>query len=924
MRKYFLINWLFAALLAVGLWSCADIEGMSDANSIETFEIVDYAPSEVELGDVKMDGDKLFVPVRYGADKFPLTFSVEAAFDGAIGRVYGADLSKPMTVTSVEDIVEFYVQAQSGLPHKYTLSFQVVDCLLPDFIELDVKSTTPAKTPVFSVASVEDDVIYLNVIEPVYPLGIKPEFKCDADKVGFEGFDNGESMFVFAGENSSHKVKIVDKANNTKRDVKIMVREIELSDSEHESTDMDNTRFAAQFNTTGDLFEDYGFKIDNDNNRIGLYIKPVDAGFAFPVEAEFDLAPIDDNTVGFVNIKDGQTLTFRNYGDTYYYYAVDIQDKVARKWEIVLNQYKEHVEPQITNFTYTYAANAALGGGKCAVLDPDVVVIDNVNKEIWLKITESKPANKIGTIVTLDWRVNIGIAANSQYTFEVTEGATVVTPTIADSSPWNGFRWTGGQYDVDSWQEPIEFKVVAVDGTETTWTMNIRGYIGGEPEKSTECDLVSVAVSEILPLKTLVDPMTPIYVDGETIFVKLKDDENCYPLTVNLDCRVSNFATIDNTSFVFDTPEMEHHMKVTAEDGVTEKTYNVKLVRPVREMGANVRAFGINSFSTAFEWDNRTGIEVDKEAAVILITPERAGSCPTTIDYKMSLSVGAKASIANNGSFTMNNLNDVKTFTITASDGSEKEWTVKFAEFVPQLKNWQMEEWDATGSLTPKGSEKYPYWSNANNSFVKGTTKGVDNDGGSAPYMTTSVAARNMASGSVFLGWFPTSVSLAALIDPVKLTYQGIEFSASKKLIGVEMDVKYASGASMNDSGSIAMELIKHTDTSKPYEYHGIKPDKDLPYTEWQPHGDNTAVSVARASKIVSNVATTINGQASTVLTADEWTKVRLELDYSAMTDPFDFTHLLVIAASSAEGDIFRGAEGSVLAIDNVKLIYEE
>lgn len=293
-----------------------------------------------------------------------------------------------------------------------------------------------------------------------------------------------------------------------------------------------------------------------------------------------------------------------------------------------------------------------------------------------------------------------------------------------------------------------------------------------------------------------------------------------------------------------------------------------------------------------------------------------------TIDYQRDDKTGEP--IMTGGRYTFDD--DALKFYVQAESGLPKMYTIKIDYEATGTGNdyedyWAFESWVDDNTPAPKGTKESPYWASANMTgivSILNTTKTEGAPGeGSAVMLETINAVIKTASGSLFLGWFDTSNPLAGLSDPVKLTFQGMPYASEKKIKGMEADILYSPGADAgSDTGSLAIELIKWRNTSGDFVYHGRRPDGD-----WHP--DNNADMVARGRVLVGTQAGTQNGEEIRVVPDGEWVKqVFVPLEYSG--DYPQYTHLGITFASSSQGDSFIAEVGTMMKVDNVRLVYEE
>lgn len=899
MKTHTIYKLFTVSLFALILYACVDVDKLSDLNTIESFTIVSGSPSAIEFGEITIKEDSVIVSILYGSDKFPLTLRADLDFTVKVDQIVGIDFEEGVTIEDINDTKEFYIMAESGLSRKYTLAFKREKYTVLSSVPFTYNNLSPKNSIIYNKATFIEEELVLSVVELTYPFSITPKFS--EDDYTYEGFINGNTQFKFEDESTTHNIIVVDSETGSKRDISLRsssLRIVSGGDGNYESTDLFNSDLSLEIAQTTNQAELIGFRIENAKDSLSVYIKPSGEG-DFPLDILVEFGEVEQRC-GLIGVRDGERVTLEGFDDKFRYYAVDPVAAIARYWQIVPIEYREPQSAEVLSFSYDYnkSHNIIITGLKIRkpiILDIESVDIFPQSREIWLMATEINNA-----LASANWKV---ILQDIQIT--VSEGARYELPSSVE--------WIGN----DSWKESVSFKVIASDESVTEWTINIRDFRDQTP--SDEAEILDASIRYMLPMMAKADPVSPITLNEseKKISIRLDEDEDCYPLSVMLDYELSKYAMVVSQSensvpIVFSGPDSVGEVVVKAEDG-TESKWTVVLIQPEKAEAANVVTFSIDSYSSpVFETGS---IAIDPEEGEILITLDQSGSCPATINYSMGLSRKATASVSLKGSFNFDNLNSVPKFTVTSSGGNTKEWSVKIAPHTPQLKNWDLEQWMSDDkTLLPAGKKKAPYWSSANNSFVTGTTKSAGKNGGYCAKLYTQTAVGNLASGSLLLGWFDASNPVTGLSDPVKLVFQGIEFSASKKLVGVEMDINYSSGGDGNDTGSILVEFVKQDPYDlDSYVYHGRRPDGTF-------HPDNTAISKAMGQHIIANKPS-IGG--TLVVPSNQWQTVRVDINYGS-NDPLDYSHFVIICASSSKGDAFIGNSGTTMLIDNVKLIYEE
>ena len=166
-----------------------------------------------------------------------------------------------------------------------------------------------------------------------------------------------------------------------------------------------------------------------------------------------------------------------------------------------------------------------------------------------------------------------------------------------------------------------------------------------------------------------------------------------------------------------------------------------------------------------------------------------------------------------------------------------------------------------------------------------------------------------IASGNLFMGYFDVG---NALSDALSATQFGVTFYKEPvKLIGY---YKYKAGEQFYENG-------KYTDRKDTFNLYALFYEKTNGIQMLDGH-------------IAANNYEHPNMEASAAITSedaretDEWTRFELTFDYlryGKAVDPIKLAdgkyNIAIVMASSKEGDLFKGAPGSTLLIDDMELI---
>lgn len=977
MRKYISI---LLSVFAVLLCACSDIEGLNDYNAVFSFEITDYkgTDGDIEIGEPVMDGNTIYIPVYYGIHNFPLYIKGYPVFENPIDRVTGIDFEDWIVIDierggadGTEPLLDeygnyifqepkFYVQALSGMPREYTFKIDYEASssdaeVLPSVAFNSIPEgaiVADILTVANSDVSGEGNLAMLNVVNPTFPMTVTPVFTLSDGAVS-EGNGRTEYEFVDGSERFQFDVKALD---GTVKTWSFGMTELSvvnantpgITEAMLERTNL--TGLTAEPGSKGFSIEEYSFSASKEetaggeggdtdgegdgteggentgsetiqslllsgetteympSDTIKLYISTL-SSTAFPISVGLNIpVPQYVSLVG-----DVENMSFSSMDDTKEFWMLDTVDGIARRWVVVLEEYTSPMAT-VLSFSYQYTASKvseSLFGSQypAIVMDENLTAdIDNTNHCIYLRAVEVHNAGTFGGTWELEF---------TSVSIKVSNGASLVNMPI--------FVWEGN----DSWKTPKTFGVQAADGVVTEWKVVIRDWTNGEPAASDECQLYGVKVREVRPYTVALDDIDPVTIDSEahTVTLNIAEDAGGYPMSFALEYTVSEYARIASQNggldpLVFNSADAVNIVEVVSESGNASQEWTVMLRPPLKEVGTDVTSFNIVSFSGSGFGAELAGI--DNDNAVISVNFTSVGTFPVTMNIRMGLSYKATSSITDeygSGAIEFSAVEN-KTFTVTAQNGETREWTIK-TSYMPQLQDYTFEQWSNSTTLLPKGIKGSPYWASANMTSpvkVEGTTQtdGAPGQGYAVQLKTQNTLIGRLAAGSLFLGWFDSSNAMGNMNDPVKMMFYGIPFSSSKQIKGMQVDVWYHPGdGASSDSGTLAIELIKQNNPGEELVFHGNRPDGTI-------HPDNNAVSVARGQMIVGTQAGTLdNGDTVTqVLNDSTWTTVFVPLEYDGAYP--EYTHFTVTFSSSSKGDLYQGAVGSTMKLDNVRLVYEE
>jgi len=288
----------------------------------------------------------------------------------------------------------------------------------------------------------------------------------------------------------------------------------------------------------------------------------------------------------------------------------------------------------------------------------------------------------------------------------------------------------------------------------------------------------------------------------------------------------------------------------------------------------------------------------------------------------MKLSPGAAVEPKSGSIIDFSN-NQIVEFTVTAEDGiHQKKYTVSVSPKI--ILRFGFEEWIDDESY-PKLADLM--WSSANSGLAilsfkdYPTNKTTDCvEGNYAVQMKTMEGMKNLLvdiplfSGSLFWGEFRTNMS-----EPLKSTRLG---HPHPKEYGIPIFFngyyKYTAGPVFTDKNRVPKPELTDSLSMRAVLFKvtkGISPKEE--YLDGE--------TINNSDRIVGNAEWKFNKRDLTDTPAEKgFTKFSIPFDYTEKIDfnKYDY-RLTIVFSSSKDGDLYEGAVGSVLIVDDVEIICE-
>lgn len=285
-------------------------------------------------------------------------------------------------------------------------------------------------------------------------------------------------------------------------------------------------------------------------------------------------------------------------------------------------------------------------------------------------------------------------------------------------------------------------------------------------------------------------------------------------------------------------------------------------------------------------------------------------SFPLSLNPIISVSPGAIATPASGVAVTFNDPEDFVIYTIEAQDGLGSEEYI-FTLRDNQIPGAAFENWfQETGMnsqpfLQPGKYLESTVWATTNMGTsiysIYGTTPLEEGDNTMARIETVETVAIPLVAGAIYLGKFDLDGAIAEPSNPEAAAILGIPFF--DKPSAVQFDYSFTSGeqmilAELKDPGNL---------------FGGF----DITNIEGRDKFGIQAILEKRSGDDITIIAQAIYESEKET---DKMTEMKLELEYLSNEEP---THFHISFSPSVDGGLFKGAIGSTLIVDDLKMIYE-
>lgn len=298
---------------------------------------------------------------------------------------------------------------------------------------------------------------------------------------------------------------------------------------------------------------------------------------------------------------------------------------------------------------------------------------------------------------------------------------------------------------------------------------------------------------------------------------------------------------------------------------------------------------------------------VEKKVIIAISNTELDNIFPLTITPSITVSSGATIIPSSGTAVTFNTPDDVLTYQVTSEDGKTSNWVLQLVN--KQLQNADFQKWYTINLTSSVGYEEVglsantTIWASANpgtSSYsVYNTEPYVQGDDTLVRIKTDQAGVIPIAAGTLFTGKFNLAGAITNPTDPKKATDFGVPYFW--RPVSMKFLFKYTAGevyikATLDDPWNLFGGFTKDTIAGT---------DQCNIYAILEKTTDTGTQLIARADFISG---TTIDFAEQTV-----------NFVYLNNEIPNQIT---IVFTSSKDGDLWTGAQGSELIIDDLELLF--
>ena len=302
----------------------------------------------------------------------------------------------------------------------------------------------------------------------------------------------------------------------------------------------------------------------------------------------------------------------------------------------------------------------------------------------------------------------------------------------------------------------------------------------------------------------------------------------------------------------------------------------------------------------------------DEESKIQVFTDDefQSSDFPVTLSPVIAISEGATINPKSGSQVTFNGPGDFTKYIVVSEDGNiVKEYIFTIRD--KQIPNADFENWFMETGMNGKPFQQPGHhgestvWATANMGTsiysIYGTSPLKEGDNTLAKIETVTTVALPLVAGALYIGEFDLDGAVEDPTNPVAAAKLGMPFIAKPK--SVKFNYSFKAGEQMIQA------VLK-----EPGNLFG---GFDIFEVEGK---DKFGIEVVLEKRVGENITTVAKTNYQSDKDVETLTELELPINYLTNDEP---THFYISFSPSFDGGTFKGAIGSTMIIDDIKLIYE-
>ncbi|MDR2287077.1 MAG: PCMD domain-containing protein [Prevotellaceae bacterium] len=497
--------------------ACTKVIDLSDESRLTGFDIKSVTPANILLGTPVINGDTVKIPVLRGVTLFPMSIVAKPIFSSETEQaVPGVSFSSFDDIKfDLEDIQlnTFYLIAKSGLPKPCYIKLDIENQEdRNDFKQFEITGFPQNKG--FATKGFINPIkrtITLYSFDAGFPVEISASAVLSENAYIKEGHNviDEKALRLSFGKYGDSVVYNIEAENGDIRQWKVFLQQTkEITRAETSdilsAVSLDAKKQKAEVKSGNCEISEIG--VDSKAGKLILVVSSITQNI--DIEIVPILTPPSNSQI--IGYKAGESIFFADYHSSKDFIILDSRTGYYQNWKFTLMQGNVG---DIYSFPFTYSS-----GNNYIKIDEEATVIDNISKQIKLKVTRTS-------------------TASSYWPLTVTAG------NITHSE---GARVNISAFSFNNINDSAHFSVVSSLNVESTWKVSLI-----PPQTAGDADIDSVKIAgSSYPALTDRD----ILINGSTaeVFIDFKD-KNALPLCILPYLYISEgaeFETFQNGDFM--------------------------------------------------------------------------------------------------------------------------------------------------------------------------------------------------------------------------------------------------------------------------------------------------------------------------------------------------------------------------------------